>query len=639
MYEKYLSHHGILGQKWGQKSGPPYPLDTKSHQAVVKTAGSAQRFAAMERGGGQAASLHTNNAPKGGRMSRFANKMTRMDVSAMKIRSKEDLKTAKKHIATYMLGKNEVDTILKVNTKLSRIQTSKEMEEFPFYATYKKHDVDMYEGLFGKNLKSRALAAAKASGDVEQIQKAKDMEVYRVQLKNTHNLKVPSDESAGNITAKLLDKGDFKENLKGSIDDSREKMRRPSQQMLFNKADKALEKHPDPGLNQQDKKNLYKALNLTLTNHNDQEVAMQKTFYSEMKKKGYHALVDTNDQEYSSYHAKRPMIVFDVDKTKVDKVNTLDDKRVNKLYKRYNAERIAKESIEQTFNTPMRALNIKHDEGGYNMYYAIDDDEELQHHGIKGQRWGVRRFQRPDGTRTAAGKKREREDYDDDQNGGSKRSIDAKTAAKVALGVGAVAGTALLIANPTTRAALSKYGNMAVSKLTSDSTKESVRNFAGKAGKKLGQRAEKVGDAMLDAALMSVGGIAIVKVTDKLAVGDDATEAQKNKSKILTDTVTAGIREATKANGGSSSNGNKGGKVGSDVTNALGAPSKKGIDKQSKDYQDLFKGIDNPEVRGTIKSLAAQGYDIDQLKKYKDEFGHSDFNDWVSQYMAVEIGW
>jgi len=31
---------------------------------------------------------------------------------------------------------------------------------------------------------------------------------------------------------------------------------------------------------------------------------------------------------------------------------------------------------------------------------------ELYHHGIKGQKWGVRRFQNPDGTLTEAGKKR-----------------------------------------------------------------------------------------------------------------------------------------------------------------------------------------------------------------------------------------
>ena len=40
----------------------------------------------------------------------------------------------------------------------------------------------------------------------------------------------------------------------------------------------------------------------------------------------------------------------------------------------------------------------------------------LEHHGIKGQHWGVRRFQNADGTRTEAGKKRARnENYSDQQ--------------------------------------------------------------------------------------------------------------------------------------------------------------------------------------------------------------------------------
>lgn len=37
------------------------------------------------------------------------------------------------------------------------------------------------------------------------------------------------------------------------------------------------------------------------------------------------------------------------------------------------------------------------------------DNTSLSHHGIKGMKWGVRRFQNKDESRTAAGKRRARE--------------------------------------------------------------------------------------------------------------------------------------------------------------------------------------------------------------------------------------
>ncbi len=37
--ESYLAHHGILGQKWGKKNGPPYPLAPGEHSAAEKKAG------------------------------------------------------------------------------------------------------------------------------------------------------------------------------------------------------------------------------------------------------------------------------------------------------------------------------------------------------------------------------------------------------------------------------------------------------------------------------------------------------------------------------------------------------------------------------------------------------------------------
>ena len=258
-------------------------------------------------------------------------------------------------------GRQYVDTYLKKGTTFSRIQTSKDFENFAFYATYKKTDQDKYLGLFGKNLKTRAANDAKKAeklaeetGNANDIANAKalrersdNMKVYQLKLETTKKLKVPSDENAGHITANLLKEPEFRKNVEASIQDSKEKMRRPTQQLLFKQAQNAMKKDPEK-MSSSEKIAVYKALNLSLTNHNSQEIAAQDRFYSELKKKGYNALLDYNDREYSSYHAKRPMIVFDTDSIKLQSVTETNPKVVDKLYRRYNTERVAKEAVANT---------------------------------------------------------------------------------------------------------------------------------------------------------------------------------------------------------------------------------------------------------------------------------------------------
>lgn len=54
--QEYLAHHGILGQKWGKRNGPPYPLDTSDHSASEKKAGWRKSLSKQHAGSSRSAS-------------------------------------------------------------------------------------------------------------------------------------------------------------------------------------------------------------------------------------------------------------------------------------------------------------------------------------------------------------------------------------------------------------------------------------------------------------------------------------------------------------------------------------------------------------------------------------------------------
>jgi hypothetical protein len=97
----------------------------------------------------------------------------------------------------------------------------------------------------------------------------------------------------------------------------------------------------------------------------------------------------------------------EVDKSK--SISEMTGRELDKLIQRLASERNAQDLIKN--------LNSN---AGVKMYGSkratLDTTtpiNQLYHHGILGMKWGRRRFQNPDGTRTTAGKKRESDQRDD----------------------------------------------------------------------------------------------------------------------------------------------------------------------------------------------------------------------------------
>ena len=290
-------------------------------------------------------------------------------------------------------------------------------------------------------------------------------------------------------------------------------------------------------------------------------------------------------------------------------------------------------------------------------------ETELYHYGIKGQKWGIRRFQRKDGTLTPKGRKRYADDGGDEAPA-ERKGMSESTKKKLMVGAGialATAATIYAIENPkvvkmplsaakklaTESNAAKAVSNVLKNSRTIDLVKKgavksasalktvatkaspSVATFLKNSGAKsmsaLKTSSTRVGNAMLDAALLSAGTIAIGKLANKLATDENTSESIRDRNQIILDTATAGIKALPRSSAGSGGNKNGSGSNGNSsvsraVSDALGAPSKKGNAKQDPEYPKLFKdsnGVQRDErTRAEIRSMASAGYDIGQIKDY-----------------------
>ena len=301
-------------------------------------------------------------------------------------------------------------------------------------------------------------------------------------------------------------------------------------------------------------------------------------------------------------------------------------------------------------------------------FYIVKNDE-LYHYGIKGQKWGVRRYQNKDGTLTSAGKKR----YDTNESTKTKsKGLTDKQKKALKTGV-AIAGTILLaygahkvINDPKALSAGKKVIDSmmkdtgSIKKAITSSAEYKIAKKVGSGIKKYGGKAinvigsEKVGKFVTGVGTMSVTASLLrtqMKELKGIGSGDgdnfDKTMSTIKKSSEIGESINTLAKGPMNQNtpnkpnngsgNGSNNNSNDLLKKTRDLKSVVGDP--RGISPaDEKRYQDLFRKNPTDEQRAIIKAMRKNGYSVDQIESYVFHSALDIFDSSKSLFHSGELG-
>ena len=144
-------------------------------------------------------------------------------------------------------------------------------------------------------------------------------------------------------------------------------------------------------------------------------------------------------------------------------------------------------------------------------YNCTPDADELAHYGILGQKWGVRRFQRKDGSLTPAGKKRLKQVKQVKQDPDDNASEDYKNAR-----------------SKSTKEMSDAELSAAIKRLQMEKQYQSLNPAQVSKGRQVTTYVlKKAGNTALDAALQLGKDYAIKKAKDKLGLSDSKSDYDK----------------------------------------------------------------------------------------------------------------
>lgn len=248
-YTDELCHHGVAGQKWGVRNGPPYPL---SGGVIAK-------------------------------------------------QKQKRLKTKYKADSTY--SKKHFDKTIKKGTTLTTLSydPNRTKNVDMFYAAYKQADKDQYEAWFNKKVKDLNTGEKvlkyrinnEALKDIKVASEDTGIKVFE-KLYSTDNDFYNYVKNPNRMLANTDD------TIQGMVIYNR------SRSIVKNMSDKPIKQ------NQLDSVYRLFNYQLPMGVTKDSKRQSQK-FFNELKKEGYSAVFDTHDGLYNGYKTKAPVIVFDME--------------------------------------------------------------------------------------------------------------------------------------------------------------------------------------------------------------------------------------------------------------------------------------------------------------------------------------